>query len=287
MIFYYLQAIDIESCNLHVSPIFPAFRRGVSNRQRGAGDAMFDDVASGKCNGSLVPNGERAPIPFLLDEKAEGAILGGIDSPYEEMSMNALIRPVALLFLGTALWAACGGDSSGNGDDPVALCKQGCDKSISLCFPDAGDAIKSMCEQSCTSNDGGTSNCTNASDRSAAAKACLDKTTCADLETCSQNIPPCAGGGTGGAGGAGATGGSGGSGATGGSTGGTGGGGTGGGGTGGADGGTATCADVLACCNAATTDQLKTACMMAYMAAMSSEAACAAIYPALKTSVCP
>jgi len=95
---------------------------------------------------------------------------------------------------------------------------------------------------------------------------------------------PIAVSGTGGSGGSGATGGSGG---TGGGTGGTGGGGTGGsGGTGGGT-GDGQCAALLACCNAATNDQIKSACLMGYNGAMGNDALCGMILTSVKPSVCP
>jgi hypothetical protein len=192
--------------------------------------------------------------------------------------MRPYARYVALAFVGTVVWAACGGDDS-SGDDPVASCKQACNKFVSVCYPDAGDFFN--CDSSCTPRDGGGtggSNCTNASEMSAAYKACLEKNTCDELMACYRAVPPCQGGGTGsgGSGGTGATGG------TGGSTGGAGG--TGGG----VDAGSGTCAQLLACCNAATNEQIKSSCLMGYNAVMGQgDSACGAVYTQIKASVCP
>ncbi len=199
--------------------------------------------------------------------------------------MNVLRRSVAVAWVGALLWSACGGDSDGDSNDAVAVCKQGCTKIQSLCFPDAGGTTD--CDANCAPRDGGGGGgtCTNQDEITAAAKACLDKNTCTDLLTCSAAIPDCQRdpSGAGGSGGSGGTGG-GGSGGAGGSS------GTGGGGTGGAGGssGGGTCADLLACCNAATTDQIKSACMTAYNAVMGQgDAACGPVLMSLKASVCP
>jgi hypothetical protein len=196
--------------------------------------------------------------------------------------MYALVRPVALAFAGVMLWAACGGDD-GDSEDPAALCKQGCNK-IQTCFGDAGGPTID-CEAQCAPRDGGTgggSTCTNQADIDSASRACLDKP-CAEFISCFARVPACQRG-TGGTGGAGGTGGGG----TGG--GGTGGAGTGGGGTGGTGGtsGGGTCADLLACCNAAATDALKTECRMLYDAAMpSGDMFCGAALSAGKSRYCP
>src|SRR5690348_16151106 len=105
--------------------------------------------------------------------------------------MNVAGRSVVIAFVGTLLWVACGGDNN-SGDDPVALCKEGCAKVQSLCFPDAGGTL----ECKCTATDGGAgTTCTNQDAINAAYKACLDKTTCQDFLNC--QIPKCEGGGTG------------------------------------------------------------------------------------------
>jgi hypothetical protein len=218
--------------------------------------------------------------------------------------MNVLRAPLVLGFVGTLLFASCGG---GGSDDPVALCKQGCAKQFSLCFADAGATaatFQSICESSCSSNTSvnQTKTCTNSSAIIAAYKTCLAKTTCDELTTCESALPDCAGGGTGGTSGGG-TGGS-----SGGGTGGTSGGGTGGtsgGGTGGTSGGTGgftgfdgsipgfdggisgTCADLMACCNA-TSAQLKPACMSAYSQIVSSgDLGCAIVFSGIKATYCP
>ena len=201
------------------------------------------------------------------------------------MTKSALWAAVA--FIGVAAWAACGGDDDDGGanEDPVALCKQSCGTTISLCFADAGDTatIKSTCENACTNNSqGGTSTttCTNANDIVAAFKACLKKTTCTDYQNCLQTVPRCQGGGSGGSAG---TGGSGGTSGTG--TGGSAGSGT--SGTGGTSGG-GTCADLLACCNKAASEPIKSACLTAYnQASPTGDAACSIIYSSLKATVCP
>ena len=109
--------------------------------------------------------------------------------------MNVAGRSVVVAFVGALLWVACGSDSSG-GDDPVALCKQGCAKVESLCFADSGGTF----ECNCTAPDGGGSTtCTNQDAINAAYKACLEKNTCAELLGC--KIPKCEGGGAGGDGG--------------------------------------------------------------------------------------
>jgi hypothetical protein len=187
--------------------------------------------------------------------------------------MKVLVRSVAVAWVGTLLWAACGGDDDGNSDDPVAICIQGCTKVQSLCSPDAGGTTN--CDNICVARDGGggTTSCTNQNEITAASKACLEKNTCQELLACSAQVPRCQGG-TGGSGGSGGTGGggTGGTGATGGA------GGTGGGGT---------CADLLACCNAAS-EQLKPGCMMAYNAAVGQgDATCGALLTTLKSTLCP
>ena len=190
--------------------------------------------------------------------------------------MRVLGRSVVVAFVGTLLWAACGSDSSGGGDDPVALCKQACNKLVG-CY-DGGLPVN--CDTQCTQTDGGGggTTCTNQAEITAAYKACLDKS-CGELVACFEKIPACQGGttttGTGGAGGS--TGGAGG----------TGGAGTGGtAGSGGTSGG-GTCADLLACCNRAS-DTLKQQCMMIYEAALpNGDMTCGAALGALKASYCP
>lgn len=195
--------------------------------------------------------------------------------------MHALVRPVALAFAGVLLWAACGGDD--DSEDPVAICKQGCNK-IQACFADAGGPTIN-CETTCNPRDGGSgggSTCTNQADINAASRACYDKP-CEEIFSCFAKIP-CQGGGAGGTGGTGG----GGTGATGGvGTGGTGGAGTGGGGTGGTTGG-GTCADLLACCNAAATDALKMECRTIYDIALpSGDMFCGPALSSAKSRYCP
>ena len=179
---------------------------------------------------------------------------------------------VVLLGFGAAGYG-CGG--GGDKEDLVALCNQNCDKAISLCFADAGaagTAAKQLCTQQCSMPDvTNPSTCKNSSAIASAIRGCLSKNTCAEYTACVESVPECerstGGGGTSGGGG-GATG-------SGGSTG------------GGGAGGTATCADLLACCNAANDPQVKSQCMAGYNAAMDSDAACAAILDGIKSNVCP
>jgi hypothetical protein len=179
--------------------------------------------------------------------------------------MNIAGRSVAIAVIGTLLWAACGSDDSG--DDPIALCNQGCAKIRSLCLADAGGTFECNCTPTDGGGGGGGPTCTNQDAINAAYKACLEKNTCEELLAC--KVPKCERVGAGGAGGAGGGGGTGGSGAT--------------------DAGTSgTCADLLACCNRASSDQIKSACIMGYNTAMQQgDAACGAIYGALKATVCP
>jgi len=178
---------------------------------------------------------------------------------------------------GSSTGTGGGGGASAHGTggvagaaDPVALCKQTCDAYISLCFPDAGvlgTTAKGICEGACSTGASGT--CTNASAIASAYQACLSQTTCSGIMSCQMNAPACAGGaGTGGAAGGG----------TGGAT---------GGGVGGSSGGTG-CADLLACCNAATNATFKMACMTNYntVAAM-GDATCATALASIKATVCP
>jgi hypothetical protein len=161
------------------------------------------------------------------------------------------------------------GGTSGSGD-AVALCKQTCDTYISLCLADAGalaTTAKGICEGACANT--ASNSCTNASAIASAYRACLTQTTCAGIMSCQQNAPTCVGGaGTGGAAGGGT-------------------GGASGGGTGGASGGTG-CADLLACCNAATNATVKSLCMTNYnnVAAM-GDAVCASALAAIKSTACP
>ena len=60
------------------------------------------------------------------------------------------------------------------------------------------------------------------------------------------------------------------------------------GGLGGSTGSGGTCADLLACCNAATNATVKSACMSEYTTLMSSgDAACGAFLGPVKSSICP
>ena len=110
--------------------------------------------------------------------------------------MNVVGRSVVVVFVGTLLWAGCGTDDNA-GDDPLALCKQGCSKVESLCFADSGGTF----ECHCTAPDGGSGSdassgattCTNQDAINAAYKACLDKTTCTEFLEC--KIPKCERGG--------------------------------------------------------------------------------------------
>jgi hypothetical protein len=190
----------------------------------------------------------------------------------------SFLAPVVL----GALTACGGGSSGGSSGDPVALCKQGCEKTISLCFADAGSLAtmaQSSCMSSCTSSTSNTTTCTNSSAIVSAYQACLNKTTCNDLMNCVQTVPACQGG-------AGKSGGSSGSGGTSGSGGASGSGGTSGGaGTSSTSGGT--CADLLACCNKAGS-MYQSACMQAYSAAMpSGDSACGIVLSGAKSTFCP
>ena len=196
--------------------------------------------------------------------------------------MNVL-RAMLVVSLVSVFASSCGGGSK---EDPVALCKQGCNKYVDLCassLPGGLDAatFKAFCETGCTSNMGGGEKCKNESAIIAAAKPCLSKTSCDALMTCTANVPDCETGGATGTGGASGTG-------TGGASG-TGTGGRSGTGTGGASGGGATCADVLACCNAATNPTIKMACMMNYEDIKNAgDATCAAyLTPQVKSLLCP
>ncbi len=189
----------------------------------------------------------------------------------------------ACALLPAALTIGCGGGGSSSSDNPVALCMQGCDKTVSLCYADGGtsaSSIKNQCASSCSSTGGSTSQqtCSNSNAIISAYKGCLAKTTCNDLMSCVTMIPPCEGGATGGSSGTtgGTAGQSSGSGGTAGQTSGTGG--TSGGGT---------CADLLACCNQAAAN-LKSACMMTYSAAMpSGDTACGLVLSGAKSAFCP
>ena len=200
------------------------------------------------------------------------------------MTFRRAIAPAsfALFLAGVAVVGyGCGGGSSSS--DPVALCKSGCDKAISLCFADAGvdtATLKASCQSSCTSQSASNpKNCTNSSAIISAYNTCLAKTTCDELQSCTASIPACEGGSTG-------TGGS-----SGGGTGGATGGGTGGASGGGTGGSTATgtgCADLLACCNATTNATLKLACMQSYAGVMAmGDAICAQALTAIQSTYCP
>jgi hypothetical protein len=228
--------------------------------------------------------------------------------------MPFLSARFCLLMVSGSLLLACGGSRSSTTDDAVALCKQGCAKSSALCFADAGatgTAGEAVCESSCaTDAPGRASMCSNAAAIIAAAKICLARTTCADLQTCSLSLPACVGvaggtggspGGTGGTLGAGGTGGSAGTAGAGAGTGGqsAGTGGSTGAGTGGAfffdasipsfDGGSGTCADLLNCCNAISSTSNKALCLAGYTQVNpNGDASCGAVYAGLKQSgACP
>lgn len=175
----------------------------------------------------------------------------------------------------------CGGSSSSSSDDPVALCKQGCDKSISLCYSDGGapgglsaSDLKSACTNACSmgaSSSASSKSCSNSSQIISAYKGCLAKTTCSALMSCEQSIPQCTGSTGGGTSGTGS--------GTAGKTSGT-------SGSSGSSGGT--CADLLACCNKASAN-LKSSCMQAYSAAMmgGGDSVCGAVLSAGKATFCP
>jgi hypothetical protein len=174
---------------------------------------------------------------------------------------SAVLSCVCLTFLG-----ACGGSSSTN--DPVALCKQGCAKGVSLCYADAGDTgptYKAVCESACATAAAEAKMCSNSSAITAAYKVCLNKTTCDDLMACSQALPDCIAGGGGSSGGG-----------TGGSS-----------GTGGTSGTGTACADLLKCCNASTSPDLKKACTDAIATAMGMDATCAQVLGLYKGTICP
>ncbi|MES1206212.1 MAG: hypothetical protein ABUS79_09770 [Pseudomonadota bacterium] len=215
--------------------------------------------------------------------------------------MNVLRTPAAALFAFTLCLAGCGGSDKA---DPVALCKQGCSKGISLCFADAGAfgaTAQAACESNCTSQSTtGGKPCANSNAQIAAYKVCQAKTTCDELTACAATIPACEGGGSSGTGGAsGSTGGASGStggasgtgGRAGGSTGGASGtGGRAGGSTGGAGGaaGGGECAALLACCNASTNPTVKSLCMTQYSSVMAmGDAVCGQVLTTVKPSVCP
>jgi len=93
---------------------------------------------------------------------------------------------------GSLVWAACGGDDDnggGGGEDRVALCKQACEKLLSVCFGDGGDGMTSCANSCSTSSDAGT--CSNESEMLAAYKACLEKATCTELLGCMSAAPRC------------------------------------------------------------------------------------------------
>jgi hypothetical protein len=109
--------------------------------------------------------------------------------------MKALGRFVVIAGFGSLVWAACGGDDDdgggGGGEDRVALCKQACEKLLSVCFGDGGGGTS--CANSCTTSDAGTSGatCSNESEMLAAYKACLEKATCTELIGCMSAAPRC------------------------------------------------------------------------------------------------
>ncbi|MBC8132301.1 MAG: hypothetical protein H7X95_04915 [Deltaproteobacteria bacterium] len=177
--------------------------------------------------------------------------------------MNILRTAFVVSFSCTALFVGCGSSSSSSSTDRLALCKESCAKTASLCFADAGAtgaAIKAGCESSCTTATGTGSNttCSNANEVVAAVKVCLTKNTCEEYTSCFETVPECTGGGSGGASGA-RTGGASGTGTGGGTGTGTGGTSGGGGSTGTGSGG---CADLTACCNAIADANLKPACQL-------------------------
>jgi hypothetical protein len=212
--------------------------------------------------------------------------------------LTSRIRPLVLAMLLTAC-----GSSKTSSDDPVALCKEGCTKGLSLCYADAGvegATFKSLCEAQCSSTKVTQANmCSNASQITSGFKACLAKTTCDEYESCFAALPDCAGSGGGGSTGAGTGGSTGGGtgGATGTGTGGSTAGGTGGAtgtatggstgaGTGGSTGGGTACADLLTCCNASTIPLIKSMCATV-ATGLTDDAACAQALTAYKMTVCP
>jgi hypothetical protein len=208
----------------------------------------------------------------------------GRNPVHKEKCMSSLrmklVLSVVCALSSAAAVVGCGGGGSSS-DDPVALCKEGCDKTISLCFKDAGsiagmsvDSLKSTCSSNCTTNAGTSQkSCSNSSEIISAYKTCLGKSTCSELMSCDQTVPACKGGTTTGTGSGGTTGG--------GSAGRT------SGGTSGSSGG-GTCADLLACCNKAAAN-IKSACMSAYTQSMMSggDSVCSAVLTSAKSTFCP
>jgi hypothetical protein len=101
-----------------------------------------------------------------------------------------------------------GSGGSAGGGDLRALCNQSCDK-VGTCFADAGvpvDPVIAQCKNQCQTQSQGQA-CSNASEVTAAVRACLDKPCGEEFDTCLGALPPCegAGGGTGGGSGSGWT----------------------------------------------------------------------------------
>jgi hypothetical protein len=203
---------------------------------------------------------------------------------------------VGLVFaasLGFAL-GSCGSSSSTKGPSclagPTGSCTQAeldtyygcistqCASAIATCNGSSGPfASYSTCISKCSCTD---TACRMACGQPTSACSTCEGTvtTCAFGSTCT--VPAClVGGGTGGASGSvgGTSGGTGGHVGTGGST----------GGLGGATGTTGTCADLLACCNAANA-AVKPSCMNGYNTVMPmGDAACGQVLAGIKASVCP
>ena len=235
------------------------------------------------------------------------------------MSWNR-VRVVVVSLAGLGLLAlGCGGSSKPI--DPVALCGQTCDKVSFLCAMDAAavqvQVVVAGCKTRCQTQAGSAAAaCSNSAAILAAYQQCLTKNTCAELTSCAEAAPQCAGtgaggaSGTGGAGSGGSTGSGGASGASAGASGSGGvgtGGSTGSGGAGlfGLDGGipgfdgsipsfdgsfsldgftvTGTCADLLACCNALADATSKADCLTAYNTAKPfGDTGCGVAYSGLK-----
>jgi hypothetical protein len=204
---------------------------------------------------------------------------------------------LAVSFVAAAAAGYGCGSSSSSSSDAVALCNNFCNKFNTLCVADAGLGVSIDCATQCTPSmvSQKTTACTNSAAIISATNTCLSKTTCTDLEACTATIPQCtatsgsggASGGAGTSGAAGTTGAGGHAGATGSAGNGAAGtSGTAGNGAGGASG--ATCADLLACCNATTNATLKSACMTSYTTVMSmGDAVCGQILTSIKASYCP
>jgi hypothetical protein len=238
------------------------------------------------------------------------------------MSWNRVrVRVVVVSLAGLGL-SALGCSGSSKPTDPVALCNQTCDKVSSLCAADAAAAqvqfVAAACRAQCqTQASSAAAACSNSAAILSAYQQCLTKNTCAELTSCAEAAPQCAGTGSGGASGTGGAGsggstGSGSGGASGSSGGASGSGGvgtgsTGTGGTGliGLDGGipgfdgsipgfdgsfsldgltiAGTCADLLACCNSLADATSKTDCLSAYnLAKPFGDTGCGAAYTGLK-----